>query len=105
MNDRSDIYQIGLVVVALCRLTTKPLVYVRPVDKWVPEKLAGEDYSGTLNRLVKTCLCVQPGQRISAKELLKTLDKEVNKYHRASSRDPMKLLKFPSVGLFGKQEW
>ncbi|PVI04984.1 kinase-like protein [Periconia macrospinosa] len=67
-NRRSDVYQIGLVMVALCRLTTKPLDEVKRGGS-----ACGSRYSSKLNELVGDCLRSNPQNRIRVAELRETL--------------------------------
>lgn len=62
-NRRSDLYQVGLVVVSLCRLTMSPLR--------VPHgrNALGSRYSGQLNALVGECLRTLPEQRARASQV------------------------------------
>jgi len=99
MHSRSDLYQIGLVIVALCRLTYQPLTIVRPAQGGRPRELVGEQYSRTLNRLVERCLRTRPEDRISVRELREALRREKDN-GRSSSRDPHGMLLFPTMWIY-----
>jgi serine/threonine protein kinase len=99
MNPFSDIYQIGLDIVAMCRLTYRPLPIVRPVRGGGPRQLAGTRYSDTLNRLVGRCLQTSPNGRPS----IKSLRAELWRLHgnrRSSCYDSRRLLIFPTLRIY-----
>ncbi|KAF2448351.1 kinase-like protein [Karstenula rhodostoma CBS 690.94] len=97
MNDTSDIYQIGLVIIAMCRLTYRPLALVRPTRGARERLLAGPQYSDALNRLVERCLRTNPGDRVGVLDLRAELRRE---YYRASCHDRRELLVFPTMRIY-----
>jgi serine/threonine protein kinase len=96
MNPYSDIYQIGLDIVAMCRLTCRPLLIVRPARGRAPRELAGTPYSDALNRLVGRCLQTNPNGRPNIKSLRAELWR-VHGNRRSSCHDPRRLLMFPTL--------
>jgi len=69
-NKRSDVYQVGLVIVALCRLTTMPSLYLQSFQS----NPAGVTYTPILNDILKRCLEILPANWVSAVELHQVLN-------------------------------
>ena len=69
-NKRSDVFQVGLVIVALCRLTTMPSLYLQSFQS----SPAGGTYTPMLNDILKKCLQFSPVNRVSAMELHQVLN-------------------------------
>lgn len=69
-NNRSDVYQVGLVIVALCRLPTMPKLYSLSFQS----SPAGGIYTPGLNDILKRCLETLPVNRVSAVELHQVLN-------------------------------
>ncbi|RMZ67174.1 NEK kinase [Pyrenophora seminiperda CCB06] len=68
---RSDVYQLGLVIVALCRLTTQPKHSLGFFPTF--QKPAGEMYSEGLNNVLRKCLEVNYAARIHTLGLVQTI--------------------------------
>ncbi|KAK7181078.1 G2-specific protein kinase nim-1 [Paraphaeosphaeria sporulosa] len=100
MNCTSDLYQIGLNIVAMCRLTFRPLAFVRPARGGRERLVAGAEYSDALNGLVGRCLRTKPEERISVKALRAALYREAFENKRASRYDHRELLLFPSMRIY-----
>jgi len=69
-NKRSDVFQVGLVVVALFRLTTMPSLYSQSFQS----SPAGATYTPMLNDILGRCLELLPANRVSAMELHQVLN-------------------------------
>jgi len=69
-NKRSDVYQVGLVIVALCRLTIQP----KHQSHWFQGSPAGGTYTPMLNDILTRCLENSPVNRVSAMELYQVLN-------------------------------
>ncbi|EFQ95363.1 hypothetical protein PTT_06671 [Pyrenophora teres f. teres 0-1] len=63
LTTRSDIYQLGLIIVALCRLTRNPKIYWAHFQEG--QKPAGEGYTTGLNNVLRKCLVANFVDRIS----------------------------------------
>jgi len=69
-NKRTDVYQVGLVIVALCRLTTMPKLCSLSFQS----SPAGGTYTPMLNDVLRRCLENSPVNRVSAMELHQVLN-------------------------------
>jgi serine/threonine protein kinase len=66
-HKRADMYQLGLVIVALCRLTFTPKIYRHEFQNVMGP--AGPGYTQALNSILKRCLKVNPVNRLSTYHL------------------------------------
>lgn len=69
---RSDVYQLGLVIVTLCRLTTMPKLYWAYFREG--QKPAGDGYTEALNNVLRKCLVTNYVDRISTFGLVQTMN-------------------------------
>ncbi|KAF1834599.1 kinase-like protein [Decorospora gaudefroyi] len=59
---RADVYQLGLVIVALCRLTVRPKLYCSQFGN----SPAGSGYTPSLNNVLSRCLVDNPWARVNS---------------------------------------
>lgn len=98
MNHGSDVFQLGLVMIAVCRLTRNPHNILHFHRRGALRGLAGSKYSSRLNRLIKECCRTDPARRIEIRELVREID-------RAGVRNPhmRDRLRFPELEIIGQR--
>jgi len=72
LTTRSDVYQLGLIIVALCRLTTVPKIYWAHFREG--QKPTGEGYTDGLNNVLRKCLVANFVDRISTLGLIQAVN-------------------------------
>ena len=79
---KSDIYQVALVVVAMCRQTLRP----KDLDSTFGSWPAGSTYSARLNQLLASCLKTDPSRRMAAVDLNHHLSSEEWRTRQGNNR-------------------
>ncbi|KAF1846049.1 kinase-like protein [Cucurbitaria berberidis CBS 394.84] len=99
VDGRNDVFQIGLIIVAMCKLTQHPKEH----DSTFTKSPAGSTYSLRLNELLSMCLTVNMLNRINTMSLKRLLDRERRRVTQDNNR--RLYLKLGYVDVRGLFDW